>query len=103
VVDLESGVKNLFQKLSSPELQDSELHFEDGSYLLIFEDLRGSMSLTCHNKDIFWVDVMVFKDGRVECQLEVKGSIIFCSFEEVFQMSKEFSPAFFNWMLWNLV
>ena len=44
MVDLESGVKNLFQKLSSPELQDSELHFEDGSYLLIFEDIRGSIS-----------------------------------------------------------
>lgn len=96
-------MKNLFQKLSSPELQDSELHLEDGSYLLIFEDLRGSMSLTCLKKDIFLVDVMVFKDGRVECELEVKDSIIFCSFEEVFQMSKEFSPAFFNWMLWNLV
>jgi hypothetical protein len=103
VVDLESGVKNLFQKLSSPELQESEHHFEDGSYLLISEDIRGSMSLTLYNKDLFWVDVMAFKNGRVECQLEVKGSIIFCSLEEVFQMSKEFSPAFFNWMLWNLV
>lgn len=104
-------MNDLFQRLSSPDMSNLEVIFDDGSSLITRngsslitrKDSINSMSLIYTGED-FWADIMCFENGRVECEVRVKDDgVMFCSTTELHDAAREFAPTFFSWILWNLV
>ena len=96
-------MNDIFQRLSSPDMTNLEVHFDDGSSLMIRHDIGDSRSITYYGKD-FWADIMWFKNGRMEAEVRFDDRIIFSSIkEELYDMIRERAPTFFNWIIWNLV
>ena len=95
-------MNDLFQSLSSPDLSNLDVHFDDGSSLMIRNDTRHSKSITYYSKD-FWTDIMCFKNGRMEAEVRLYDQIIISyEKEELYDMIRERAPTFFNWIIWNL-
>jgi hypothetical protein len=96
-------LNDLFQRLSSPDMTNLEVHFDDGSSLKIRNDIRDSRSITYYGKD-FWADILFFKYGRIDAEVRFDDMVIFSSIkEELYDMIRERAPTFFNWIIWNLV
>lgn len=96
-------MNDIFQRLSSPDMTNLEVHFDDGSFLKIRHDIRDSRSITYYGKD-FWADILFFKYGRIDAEVRFDDRVIFSYIkEELYDMIRERAPTFFNWIIWNLV
>lgn len=98
-----SPLSDLFQRLSSPDMTNLDVNFDDGSSLMIRHDIEDSRSITYYGKD-FWTDIVFFKYGRIHAEVRFDDKVIFSSIkQELYDMIRERAPTFFNWIVWNLI